>query len=153
MDSWALLPSQNMCDSRANSLEKDKASVFWSWSEKSSVQMQCFLIWCSKSPTQSLLKLEALSCSEVVHPCTSLVVILALVTGYSMPFSEDSAGLGLALAYTRPLPKDIELSTLLTKKLNRFVHKIPVSKGLVISYMIGVGLKAISMEPEKYLTH
>ena len=30
--------------------------------------------------------------------------------GYSVPFLRDSAGLGQALAYIRPLQKDIDLS-------------------------------------------
>ena len=44
------------------------------------------------------------------HPCTALVLITPPATGYSVPFLRDSAGLGQALAYIRPLQKDIDLS-------------------------------------------
>ena len=46
------------------------------------------------------------------HPCTSLVIISPPVSGYSVPFLRDSAGLGQTLAYIRPLQKDIDISTL-----------------------------------------
>ena len=44
------------------------------------------------------------------HPSTSLVLIAPPATGYCVPFLRDSAGLGQALAYIRPIQKDIDVS-------------------------------------------
>ena len=51
------------------------------------------------------------------HPCTALVLITPPATGYSVPFLRDSAGLGQALAYIRPLQKDIDLSVEVVEEL------------------------------------
>jgi hypothetical protein len=66
-------------------------------------------------------------------PRTSLVLITSPVTGYSVPFLRDSAGLGQALAYIRPLQKNLDLSTSIDEGLSRFVIcTVPVSKTLMV---------------------
>ena len=53
------------------------------------------------------------------HPSTSLVLITPPATGYSVSFLRDSAGLGQALAYIRPLQKDIDISISLEQEVEQ----------------------------------
>ena len=52
-------------------------------------------------------------------PCSSLVLINPPATGYSVPFLRDSAGLGQALAYIRPLQKDLDTDTVCLENRGR----------------------------------
>ena len=49
------------------------------------------------------------------------------VTGYSVPFLRDSAGLGQALAYIRPLQKDLDLSTSIDEEIEQVCHMYSAS--------------------------
>ena len=57
-------------------------------------------------------KLKHGGCFELLRsgsPPSMLSLIFTLACGYSVPFLRDAAGLGQALAYIRPLQKDLEM--------------------------------------------
>ncbi|CAB3996334.1 Hypothetical predicted protein [Paramuricea clavata] len=60
---------------------------------------------------------------RIGDPRTSLVLITPPVTGYNVLFLRDSAGLGQALAYIRPLQKDLDLSTSIDEEIEQVEDK------------------------------
>ena len=117
-----------MCNSCAKSLRKDNPSEFWPWQKK--VVFNCKAsAYDVKSVLQEVYpKLGKGGGFELLrsgHPSTALVLITPPATGYSISFLRDSAGLGQALAYIRPLRKDIDIFISLEQEVEQvfFVNR------------------------------